>query len=183
MKGIWANALIFNCLAIYSFCILLAIMIDFYGLHESASLRHNVIERSEWKSRSSYFIFYSLSAVDYLLRCCSFAHLLAGHLLMAKNPYGNIRNFSFVCVVPSPYDHIARTHSVCVGYLFFIMMIDRSIKSSEVLLFAHHHSAYSISNPYSHAHINAFSFSHMACIVYHWAQLNGFTLQFSRKKK
>lgn len=33
MEGICASALIFSCLAIYSFCILLAIMINFYGLH------------------------------------------------------------------------------------------------------------------------------------------------------
>lgn len=92
-----------------------------------------------------------------------FAHWLTGHLLMAKNPYGSARNFSFVCL-KSIWPYCA-THSMCCGHFFFIMMIDRSIKSSEVLLFAHHHSMYNI-EPCTHNRVSSLSLSPHSSLVH-----------------
>lgn len=155
-------------------------MINFYGLHTHLYVYYTLFYDTMWcteeKERSSYFIF---SVCPLLIIFSGLCSSFARHLLMAKESiWLCASNYSFVC--PSPYDHIVRAHSVLAIY-FFIMMIDRSIKSSEVLLFAHHHS--NIISKHTHAHTMAsfFFFFHTCRIVYHWTQWNGFTMQFSRK--
>lgn len=148
-------------------------------IYMSASLRHNMIEWS--KKKIQLFQIFCEFVCRWLSSSVDVFTCSPAIFWWPKNPYGRARNYSFVC--PSPHDHIVRSHSVLAIYFFFIMMIDRSIKSSEVLLFAHHHSI--ISKPYAHKHTCAFSFFlfHVCCIVvYHWAQSNGFTVQFSREK-
>lgn len=93
-----------------------------------------------------------------------------------------------VCAFAGPYDHIARSFGV--GYLFY--NDDRSINQIEWSAFvraspihniepyAHYSHAYSLVVSVAPAHQAASVRAYISCIVYHWAQLNGFTLRFGR---
>lgn len=103
----------------------------------------------------------------------------ARHLLMAKESIWLCKQL-FICVPKSIWPYCARSFSV--GDSFFYND-DRSINQIEWSAFVcaspqQHHIE---SNTRTNSMASFFFFFHTCRIVYHWAQLNGFTLQFSRK--